>query len=123
MKEQTKNSWEGMPDDVSGYVGFVYLIENKINNKKYIGKKLFRYKYGKRVRKSEWENYFGSSKELLEDIKKYGEKNFTRKVLKLCKTKTEWSYEELKYQVENNVLFDDNYYNKLIRVRIKSPTK
>ena len=45
----------------------VYCLENKINGKKYIGKK----KYMKG-----WETYLGSGILLKEAIKKYGEKNY-----------------------------------------------
>ena len=54
-------------------VGFVYMIINHSNNKKYIGKKLFTksksYQKNKKKRKtrvsSDWLNYYGSNKELI----------------------------------------------------------
>ena len=33
----------------NSYVGFVYIITNKINNKKYVGKKLFKFSKSKIV--------------------------------------------------------------------------
>lgn len=114
-------------DDLDGYVGFVYVITNRKNGRKYVGKKLFTkagYKTvkGKRKKirkKSDWETYFGSNEELLEDVKKYGEEHFVRDILYLCKTKAQCSYFELKEQIDRRVLETDGYYNSWIMVRIR----
>ena len=54
--------------------GFIYYIENKLNGKKYIGKKqYFSYKAGKKHKESDWKTYTSSSKYLNEDIKINGE--------------------------------------------------
>lgn len=119
---------EILDEQVEGYFGFVYEIENLVNGKKYIGKKLFtkaktrtlkrrKNKIRERVQ-SDWKEYFGSSKELLEDVTKFGKENFKRTILRLCKTKGETSYYEMWYQVTNNVLFDDTYYNNWIMARV-----
>ena len=100
------------------YFGFVYIIENKINIKKYVGKKYFWYKKKKKKTKKElaenkgkgrpslfnevivetdWRTYYGSNKQLKEDIKQNGYEHFTRTILKLCKTKKELTYWETKY--------------------------
>ena len=76
------------------YFGFVYLITNTKTGKKYIGKKFltkagYKQVKGKRrkIRKiSDWEEYYGSSKYLHEDIKELGVSNFTREILHLCKS-------------------------------------
>jgi hypothetical protein len=107
-------------------IGFVYEIVNKTTKKYYIGKKLFTkagYKQvkgkKKKIRKeSTWKEYYGSSAELLEDVKKYGKQNFTRHILKLCKSKGELSYFEAKYQFNNNVLYDKMSYNTWIQCKI-----
>jgi hypothetical protein len=117
------SKWKNIPKDITPYVGFVYLIINKINNKKYIGKKLFFFKKGKKKVESDWKTYYGSCNTLNADIEKYGKDNFSRIILRFCKTRFEWSYYEMKYQVENEVLFDSNYYNQMIRVRLHSPKK
>lgn len=112
--------------DVGEYIGYVYLITNITNGRKYIGKKNFyftksRIVKGKRKRtkvESDWKDYFGSNKELQEDVDKLGKEFFKREILKLCKSKGEFGYYEAKYQFENNVLESDDYYNTWIMVRV-----
>jgi hypothetical protein len=60
---------------------------------------------------------------LNEDIKKYGKEKFTFKILKTCNSKWELAYEEIKEQINNNVLLRDDYYNGIINVRIGTPPK
>ena len=115
--------WHNIPKNIKNYVGFVYLIENKVNNRKYIGKKLFWFKKGKKKIESDWKTYYGSCNDLNADITKYGKQNFDRIIIRLCLTRFEWSYYEMKYQVDNEVLFDTQYYNQLIRVRLHAPKK
>ena len=73
--------WIHTPKDIKKYAGFVYLITNIKTGKKYIGKKFFWSKRtlkplkGKKTKRrvtkeSDWKNYYGSCKKLLEDIKK-----------------------------------------------------
>ena len=60
--------------------GYVYVITNLLNNRKYIGKKFFSkagYKTVKGKRKkirkpSDWLDYYGSNKTLLEDVTLHG---------------------------------------------------
>jgi hypothetical protein len=112
--------------DVGDYVGFVYLITNLTNGRKYIGKKNFYFSKtrtikGKRKRskvESDWRDYYGSNKELQADVELLGKDLFERKILKLCKSKGEFGYYEAKYQFENNVLENDDYYNTWIMVRV-----
>lgn len=123
---------EELPDDC---IGFVYIIENLITGRKYVGKKLAKFsktkyktvklKNGKKKRKkikskvaSDWRTYYGSSKELLTDIEKLGEENFTREILHYCISKAQTSYLEMKEQVDRKVLESNEYYNNIIQVRI-----
>ena len=116
-------------ENTRDYVGFVYYIEDKVSGCYYIGQKKFWFKHKlkplkgkKRARRkileSDWKDYWGSSKELLEDIKKLGEENFTRKIIYLCKSKAEMNYLETKEQFTKDVLFDPLSYNKMINCRI-----
>ena len=111
------------------YEGFVYLITNLTNNKKYVGKKLARFKTtkpplkGKKnkrrgTKESDWRDYWGSSDRLLEDITALGKENFTREILYFCKGRGEMSYLEAREQFERRVLETDEYYNGIINVRV-----
>ena len=97
--------------------GFVYIITNLSNNKKYIGKKHFwtrqkDRKTGRRkTQESDWMNYFGSCDELKEDVKLLGPDNFLREILYLCPHKKSMSYYETYEQFHRNVLFSNDYYN------------
>lgn len=106
--------------------GFVYVIENTFNNKKYIGKKFFwtpktrqiKKKKKKYLAESDWKEYFGSNEELLKDIELLGKENFKRTILKLCQNKGECSYIEAKYQFEYDVLRNPLYYNSWIMLKV-----
>ena len=117
---------EAIPSEM---VGFVYIITNLINGRKYIGKKQSIKKItrpplkGKSRRRityseSDWKDYYGSSEELKQDINTYGKENFSREILHFCKSKGELSYQELIEQVERRVLERDDYYNGIINVKI-----
>jgi hypothetical protein len=115
--------------DIQDYFGFVYLIRNTINGRKYIGRKYlwqFRTPKGKRRKvksESDWKNYYGSCPELKEDIIKFGRENFSRTILSLHKTKGKTNYEETRQLFTNNVLTEslDNgdpaFYNSNILSR------
>lgn len=109
------------------YYGYVYLIENKIDGRKYIGKKFFwssKRKQVNKVRKrykveSDWKDYWSSSDELKADVAKLGEQNFTRTILHLCKNKGLCNYLEAKEQFLNSVLeHPDLWYNAWIQVKV-----
>lgn len=121
-------------DNPKGYYGFVYEITCSETNKKYIGRKYFSKALTKaplkgRVNKrrsrvdSDWAEYYGSSKSLLEDVEKYGKEKFVRRILRLCKTRGEVNYWEAKLQFDNDVLNAKNelgeylYYNENIMMK------
>jgi hypothetical protein len=123
---------ETLPEDC---VGFVYLITNKVNGRKYIGKKLSKFsktstktvklkngtKKKKKVRSkvdSDWLTYYGSSPELSKDVETLGTENFTREILYYCKSKSECSYVEAREQFSRRVLESTDYYNGHIQVRV-----
>ncbi len=115
--------------DIGEHFGFVYLITNKSNNRKYIGRKYFfsfRTPKGKKRKvksESDWKNYYGSCPELKEDIIKFGRENFSRTILSLHKTKGKTNYEETRQLFVNNVLTEglDNgepaFYNSNVLSR------
>ena len=111
--------------------GFVYLITNLTNDKKYVGKKLARFKVtkpplkGKKnkrrsTKESDWRTYWGSSDWLIEDVKELGEDQFTREILYYCQSRGMLSYLEAKEQFDREVLLTDEYYNGIINVRVGS---
>ena len=117
-------------------VGFVYIITNKTNNRRYIGKKLSHFtkssiktitlksgvKKKKKVKKqveSDWRTYWSSSLELQNDVTLLGEDNFTREILFYCTSKGNLSYIEAREQFAYKVLeFPDLWYNGIISCKI-----
>jgi len=123
---------EQLPEDC---VGFVYLITNNLTGRMYVGKKLAKFaktsyktvklKNGNKKRKkirskiaSDWQEYYGSSTELTEDINTQGPDKFTRQILYYCKSKAECSYIEAREQFSRKVLESNDYYNGQISVRV-----
>lgn len=125
------NNEQFIEQDLTQWVGFVYLITDLTNGKKYVGKKNFwsirklpplKGQKRKRTKKSEsdWMKYYGSSEEVKLLLEQSGEDRFKREILRLCRSKGEMSYIEMWEQVNRNVLFDDDYYNEFIGVKIHS---
>jgi hypothetical protein len=123
---------ETLPEDC---VGFVYIITNLTNHRKYIGKKLAKFsrttqrtvklkngnKKKRKIRSkvdSDWQDYYGSSPELLKDVELLGKDQFRREILYYCKSKSECSYIEAREQFSRRVLESTDYYNGHIQVRV-----
>ena len=129
-----ENCWiyngECLKVEPEGYYGYSYLITDILNKKVYVGKKAFTHKKktklskkakllpenkGKRVIKgtkdSGWLKYFGSSKELNEQVKLLGEKNFKREILEFATSKSDLTLKEIEAQVKYNVLRVNSYNN------------
>jgi hypothetical protein len=115
-----------IPDE---YEGFVYLITNTTNDRKYIGKKLAKFKTtkpplkGKKnkrrgYKESDWRDYWGSSDKLQADVEQLGADKFTREILYFCSSRAEMSYLEAKEQFDRRVLETEEYYNGIINVRV-----
>jgi hypothetical protein len=125
--EWTYNGKEFTSDDCDKFCGYVYLIHNEVNNKKYIGKKFFYFSKTKQVKGkkkrfkvlSDWQDYYGSNSELIEDVKLYGKDKFRREILHLCKSKAECSYLEAREQFDRRVLEKEEFYNAWIMVRVR----
>ena len=123
-----------------GAIGFIYIMTSIIDGKSYgyIGKKNFfsnvktklskkamptdkRMKTYKRVRKSAYQNYY-SSNETLKKAHKDGVL-INRNILKICYSKLELSYQEVKYQFQYEVLEHDNFLNANILGRFYKQKK
>ena len=131
MKTGTDWTYQGkiikeLPQDCEA---FVYLITNLTDNKKYVGKKLAKFKTTKKplkgrknkrrgTKESDWKTYWGSSEQLQDDVLKLGEHRFTREILHYCSSRGVASYIEAQEQFDRKVLETDDYYNGIINVRI-----
>ena len=115
-----------LPEDCEA---FVYLITNLTNDKKYIGKKLAKFKTtkpplkGKKnkrrgYKESDWRTYWGSSDHLNADVLELGEDKFRREILYYCPSRGVASYLEAREQFERRVLETNDYYNGIINVRV-----
>ena len=130
-KIQNKWTYQGepveeLPEDCEA---FVYLITNLIDHKKYVGKKLAKFKTTKNplkgrknkrrgTKESDWRTYWGSNAHLVDDVLRLGEHRFTREILHYCSSRGVASYLEAQEQFERKVLETDDYYNGIINVRI-----
>ena len=125
--EWTYNKEIFTEENIGDNYGFVYIITNLSNNKKYIGKKFFYSSKTKQVKGkkkkvkvfSDWENYYGSNSELKNDVETLGKELFSREIIHLCKSKGAAGYLEAKEQFVRNVLENDDYYNTWIMVRVR----
>lgn len=137
-KNGTYTSLEDFPKNC---FGFIYLIKNKKTETFYIGKKYLYHNLKRKLSKkdkallegigrkptyeitqkeSDWKTYWGSSKQLLQEIKDQGSENFSRIILDFAFNKKQLTYLEVKHQVVNNALEDpkclnDNILGKFYR--------
>ena len=125
---------EKIEDFPENTFGFIYKITNNKTGKLYIGKKQLmsktNVKLGKKekaalptqrgrtpskklvVKESDWQNYWGSNKPLLEEIKTSGKEKFTREILMMCPSKKLLTYWETKMLFMLGVLEQpDMYFN------------
>ena len=124
-------SFDTIPEE---YEGFVYLITNTTTGRKYIGKKLAKFKTtkpplkGKKNKRrghkeSDWQEYWGSSDALIADVNQLGPEKFTREILYFCRSRAEMSYIEAREQFDRRVLETDDYYNGIINCRVGGSNK
>jgi len=109
-------------------IAFIYLITRLSDGKFYVGRKMLssnrkvrltkkekllpenkRKTFKRVIKETDWKDYWGSSKELLEDIKLLGKESFKREILCFLENKTDTSFYEMFYQMKMNVLFENSY--------------
>lgn len=123
------NGHEVKDEELDSYKSFVYKITNLLNGRIYYGKKRLFFINRKKVkgrknrviiqRQSDWKNYYGSNEELKSDVVQFGEHNFKREILRLCKSLSEANYHELKVQMDHEVLFYPRlFYNSYLGTRV-----
>lgn len=134
----TETKWTNVVDNTEDYEGFVYLIVNKTNDRKYIGRKFTKKRNRKKISEtakrrklvisdSDWKYYKSSSAELQKEIEQLGEDNFDFIILEWCKTRASAMYLEVEYQVKNDVLTkklengEYEYYNSNIMSKYFRP--
>lgn len=120
------------PQDIPlNALGFIYIITNKINNKKYIGKKLLENKKKRKPLKgrvnarrytveSDWKTYTGSSPILNEEIGKIGKDNFSFEIICFQSSKLLLAYWETKTIIDHNAIFSNEYYNEVLNCRFRN---
>jgi group I intron endonuclease len=79
----------------------IYLIENKLNGKMYVGQTV---KLGKK-----FEKYYGSGNIIKAAINKYGVSSFKKKILKVCDNQKDADNIEIEYIKKLNTLFPNGY--------------
>jgi hypothetical protein len=114
--------------DPTNIQGFVYILINRFNGKKYIGKKFFWSSKSKQIKgkkkkfkvESDWKTYCGSSEMVRKVIDQDGDDAFTREILHLCASKGECSYWE-SYEIfrQQALINPDQFYNEWISCRIR----
>jgi hypothetical protein len=128
------NSYLYIMTNATTAYGYVYKTTNVLNGRIYIGKKAYKHKIKKKLTKKElaalpkgsrkkikyilkdsgWETYYGSCKELQDDIKAKGKENFKVELIKECYSRKSLSYWEVYYQFHYNVLQRDSYNGNIM---------
>jgi hypothetical protein len=109
-----------------GHYAFVYLITNNVDGKYYIGRKFFytsktRQIKGKKKKykvESDWQDYYGSNKQIQEDVERLGKGAFHREILHLCKTKGTANYYEASEIFKRDAILKESYYNDWCTVKV-----
>jgi hypothetical protein len=128
-----KNEEVQIPENT---IGFIYLITRLSDGKIYVGRKMLnsnrkvrltkkekllpenkRKTFKRVIKETDWKDYWGSSKELLEDIKVLGKDKFNREILVFTESKIDTSFYELYFQMKYDVLFVNSYNNHIANTK------
>lgn len=130
-QNKTISILEDLPDSDNLY-GFVYKIVNTVTGKFYIGKKALKHSFKRKIsakdqkklrtrkkyqyvlKDSDWLNYYGSSKELQDEIQLIGHNRFKRIIIELCYTKKYLGYAEVEWQIKEDVLRRETYNGNIM---------
>ena len=130
-KNKIIKSFDDIPENEK-VIGFVYKITNLTTGKFYIGKKSIfstrktaitkkeilatgtRKRVKRVVKQSNWLSYYGSCKDLNEEIAAVGPANYRREIIELCCTKKYLNYCELSWQVKLDVLTANSYNGNIL---------
>lgn len=122
--------WTATVPYEEGAIGFVYIITNLADGRKYIGKKGMLSKVCKpplkgtkrkrrSVKESDWKTYTSSSEEINADLLRLGKENFKFEIVRWCDSKSSMAYFEAKLQFETDaILKPKEYYNGICNLRI-----
>ena len=121
--------FNGDVNELEGKLGFVYLITHLTSGRRYVGIKQMKSKFrrpplkGKKRKRiawkeTDWKTYQSSSEPLQKMIEEFGPDDFEFRILSTHNSKSRLKWEELKIQVENNVLEDDSWINGIVNVRL-----
>ena len=86
-------------------LGYIYIITNLVNNKKYIGQR--RAFEGS----PEDDNYYGSGTLITRAVALYGKENFKRDIIEYCNTIEELNEAEIKWIKHYDAVVSDEFYN------------
>lgn len=83
-------------------VGYIFIAENKVNGKKFIGKK-YSVSFDRK--------YFGDNPGLISDLETQSSNDFTVRMIRACETVKECDFIYDYILKENNALSDPSFYN------------
>lgn len=100
------------------YIGRKYLTASKTVSKRVLKKDGTKTTKKKKSRvESNWRDYMGSCKPLLEDIKRLGSQHYKFEIIAFGETKGQVNFLEEYVQMCERVMIDDSYYNDSIGAR------
>jgi len=100
-------------DNIDDAYGVIYKTTNNVNGRYYIGKKCLH-------KGKAWDKYWGSSIELIADMKYYGKHNFSKEIIHQCNSSYDLSYWEIDAIIKHNWLSTQCYNQNISGKYFKS---